>query len=127
MKKIFGALIILSLLALLISACAVGSNQATGPNPVHMDDSSFKLLSIDIKKGDKITLINDNAPVHIIANGTWGDNNTPKPGSETGAPKINNLQVDGFGSGSIGPFNTAGTFQIYCTVHPGMKLTVNVK
>lgn len=125
MKKLFGTFILLSLFAVLISACSVGGNTATGPNPVHMDSISFTKPSITIKKGESITLINDEAPPHIIANGTW-DDSTPKPATETGAPKTN-MQVDGFGSGKVGPFNTAGTFKLYCTVHPGMKMTVIVK
>ena len=28
---------------------------------------------------------------------------------------------------TIGPFNTAGTFHLYCTVHQGMNLTVIVQ
>src|SRR5690242_5219519 len=114
MKKLFGVLILFSLFTVLISACAVGGNTATGPNPVHMDSTSFTQLSITIKKGESITLINDDAPLHVIANGTW-DDSTPKPAIESGAPKIDNMQVSGFGSGKIGPFNTAGTFKLYCT------------
>ncbi len=126
MKKIFGALVVASLIAIIISACSLGGHTATGPNPVHMGETDFKVSSITIKKGAKITLINDDAPVHIMANGTW-DGAIPKPGIEAGAPKLDNLQVNGYGSGSIGPFNTAGTFQIYCTVHQNMNLTVIVK
>jgi len=29
-------------------------------------------------------------------------------------------------SGRIGPFTELGTFQLYCTIHPGMNLTVTV-
>jgi plastocyanin len=129
MKKLFGVLVVVSLIAIIVSACSLpglGGNTATGPNPVHMGETDFKVSSITIQKGTKITLINDDAPIHVIANGTW-DDMTPKPKVEAGAPTIDNLQVDGYGSNTIGPFNTAGTFQIYCTVHPKMKLTVIVK
>lgn len=126
MKKLFGTFIVISLLAVWMSACAIGGNTATGPNPVHMDETTFKQSSITIKKGAVITLINDSAPIHIMANGTW-DGDVSKPAMEAGAPKVDNLQVDGFGSTTMGPFNTAGTFQIYCTVHPHMKMTVIVK
>ncbi|GCE17617.1 cupredoxin domain-containing protein [Dictyobacter kobayashii] len=125
MKKLFGAFIFLSLFTVLISACAVGGNTATGPNPVHMDSNSFTTLSITIKKGESITLISDDVQSHIIANGTW-DDSTPKPAAEPGAPKTN-ITVGGFSSGKVGPFNTAGTFKLYCTIHPGMKMTVIVK
>ncbi|GCE25529.1 hypothetical protein KDA_10130 [Dictyobacter alpinus] len=125
MKKLFGVLIVLSFFTVIISACAVGGNTATGPNPVHMDSMSFTSLSITIKKGEVVTFINDGASPHTVVNGTWNDG-TQKPGVEAGAPKTN-IQVDGYGSGTVGPFNTAGTFQLYCTLHPGMKMSVVVK
>jgi plastocyanin len=62
---------------------------------------------------------------HILANGSW-QGNTPKPQHQPGAPAINNVQVNG-GTIEIGPFNTAGTYTIYCTIHPGMTLTVVVQ
>ena len=47
---------------------------------------------------------------------------------ESGAPVMNNVQISGNGSSQvIGPFNTPGTYHFYCTVHPGMNLTVIVQ
>ena len=130
MKKLLGIFFGVSLLAIIVSACSLGlglgGNTASGPNPVHMGEMNFKVSSITIKKGEKITLVNDDAPIHVIANGTW-INSTPKAKVEPGAPTIDNLQVDGYGSNTVGPFNSAGTFQIYCTVHEKMNLTVIVK
>ena len=60
-----------------------------------------------------------------IRNGMWV-NNTPHPATEAGTPTVGNIQVYG-NSIEIGPFNTAGTYHIYCTVHPGMNLTVIVQ
>ncbi|HEX4208514.1 MAG TPA: plastocyanin/azurin family copper-binding protein [Ktedonobacteraceae bacterium] len=124
-KKVLGAFVVLSLIATTIIAGCTGHNTSTDPNPVHLGDANFKVLSITIKKGEKITLINDSVEVHIISNGTW-ENSTPHPKLEPGAPKIN-IQVDGNSSRTIGPFNTAGTFNIYCTIHTGMAMTVLVK
>ncbi len=41
---------------------------------------------------------------------------------------VNNVQVNGSSiiSVEIGPFIEAGTFNIYCTVHSGMTLTITV-
>lgn len=63
--------------------------------------------------------------LHILANGSWL-NGQPKPSKEPGAPSINNMQINGT-SVEIGPFTTAGTYHIYCTVHQGMNLTVIVQ
>ncbi len=70
-------------------------------------------------------LIDDGSYLHILSNGTWV-NNTPHPATEAGAPTIANLHVNG-NSIEIGPFNTAGTYHIYCTVHPGMNLAIIVQ
>jgi len=60
-----------------------------------------------------------------LQNGTWM-NNTPHPAKESGAPSVQQVYVNG-NSIKIGPFTTAGTFHIYCTIHPGMDLTVIVQ
>jgi plastocyanin len=130
MKKWLGVLIFMALLTILISACSIGQSDnntaGNGQNIVDMDDLTFKLSSITINKGESVNLINDAMVVHVIANGTW-DGSTPKPKIEPGAPKIDNIQIGGNATTTIGPFNTAGTFQIYCTVHQGMKMSIIVK
>jgi len=92
-----------------------------------MAQTNFTQASLTISKGSSINLINDTAVTHIIANGTW-EQTTPKPGAEPGAPAVNNLQFTTANqSHTIGPFTTAGTFHLYCIVHPGMNLTVTVQ
>jgi plastocyanin len=86
----------------------------------------FVQSSIIIKKGKSITLVADTAMLHIIANGTW-DNGTAKPAIEPGALVVKDVQLNGNGSVVIGPFPTAGTFKLYCTIHPDMNLTVVVQ
>jgi plastocyanin len=91
-----------------------------------MNDSNFVQSSITIKKGESITLVADTLVSHTIANGTW-ENGTPKPSKEMGAPMIDNVSVGGDSSETIGPFANAGSFKLYCTIHPGMNLTVIVQ
>jgi plastocyanin len=128
MKRLFGAIIAMGLLTILIFLLAACGAPATksGPNQVHMNDSNFDQSSITIKKGESITLVNDTAEIHIVENGTWDNNGNARAGKEPGAPTVD-TQINGYANQEIGPFNTAGTFQIYCTVHPGMKLTIIVK
>jgi len=104
-----------------------GGGGASVPT-VHMDTSNFTTPTVTVPKGQKLKLVDDGAFFHIITNGMW-DNGTQKPAKEAGAPTVNNVQVDGSSVTSleIGPFTTAGTFHIFCTVHPGMNLTVTVK
>jgi len=90
-----------------------------------MNDTSFEQSSITIKKGAPITLVSDTAMIHIIENGTWDTNGNARIEKEPGAPRVD-AQMSGYAAQKFGPFNAAGTFHLYCTVHPGMKLTVIV-
>jgi plastocyanin len=120
---VLGALLV----ALLVRATPVASSTTSvnGVPAVHMGISNFAQSSITISKGSKLMLVDDGSYPHILSNGTW-ENNTPHPATEAGAPSVQNLQVNGK-TVEIGPFNTAGTFHIYCTIHPGMNLTVIVQ
>ncbi len=91
---------------------------------VHMDSSNFVQNCVNISKGSKVTLIDDVQVLHIITNGQWVNDN-PQLSVQPGAPTINNVNISG-GSADIGPFNTAGKFNVLCTVHVGMNLVVNV-
>lgn len=99
-----------------VAGCASGT--------VHMDSTNFVQKCVNISKGSKVTLIDDVQVLHIITNGTWV-NGSPQIATEPGAPTINNVSIAG-GSADIGPFNTAGKFNVLCTVHVGMNLVVNV-
>ncbi len=109
MKKLLIILALFSLLAIVIAACRDrgASSSADGPN------------------GQSITVINDVGTPHVIANGTW-DNSNPKPLKEQGAPVVN-VNLPGTETKIIGPFNTAGVFHLYCTIHPNMNLTITVQ
>lgn len=124
LKKLFVILGLCCTIVALFTACGSAPG---GPNPVHMNATNFTQNSITIKKGESITLMNDNPFVgHTIANGSW-ENSTAKPSTETGAPEVKDVQIGGGSSATIGPFTTTGTFKLYCTVHAGMNLTVNVQ
>jgi len=128
MKQGLAASVVLVVVTVLVVACGGSAGGGGGSSSdVHMGPTNFTQASITISKGSSLNLINDSAVTHIIANGTW-ENNTAKPGAEPGAPSVNNLQFTTANqSQTIGPFTAAGTFQLYCTVHPGMNLTVTVQ
>jgi plastocyanin len=126
-KKLFAILGLSCIITVLLVACGSGSNASAGPNPVHMNATNFVQNSITIKKGESITLIDDDLfGSHTIANGTW-ENGTAQPVREAGAPEINDVKIGGNSSAAIGPFTIPGIFKIYCTVHAGMNLTVTVQ
>jgi plastocyanin len=121
---VLGALLV----SAIVASTATGSHAstATGSLPtVHMGPGNFTTSSVVVPKGSKLQLVDDGSFLHILANGTW-QGTTPKPAREASAPQVNNVQVNG-GTIEIGPFTTAGTYHIYCTVHPGMSLTVIVQ
>lgn len=119
-----------SILSLLLGACggatsASGATNVSGPQ-AHMNDADFVQHTITIQKGQSVTLVDDTATVHYIFNGQWTADGQQKQGGEPGAPKVQ-LQFQGNDSQVVGPFNTAGTFHLYCSIHPNMNLTVTVQ
>lgn len=138
MKHWLSLFFVLSLLSLLVVACARDGSESGGtsstpiksvastPTEVHTSGASFAQSSITISKGGMLKLVDDDANVHIIANGSWA-NGVSKPARESGGPIVKNLQLTSKDSVQIGPFNTAGTYHLYCIVHPNMNLTVKVR
>jgi plastocyanin len=146
MKKFITAFVLMFMVTVLVVACGGSSgssssgssssssspsssspSSSSGSNTVHMTSNNFAQSSITISKGSSITLVDDAAVTHIISNGRW-QNNTPKPATESGAPVVRNVIFNSSGqSKTIGPFNTAGTYHFYCSVHVGMNLTVAVQ
>ncbi len=124
-KKIFIGLLVFGLLTTILAACAIYDQSSIIIPEAHMAGASFVQSSVTINKGDMLKLVDDAAAQHIIKNGTW-NGNTPQPKTESGAPTVD-VTTNGNDSATIGPFNTSGTFQLYCTIHPGMNLTVVVK
>ena len=129
MKKILLPLLgcaCLTLLLALIVACGT-SNSNTNTNEVHLTDTNFAQPTVTLQKGQHLILINDTSTIHVIANGTWDAVGNARPQRESGAPLVNDETVSGDGQLTIGPFTNAGTFQLFCTIHPNMNLTVTVK
>lgn len=134
MRKLTLSLFLLSFAAFFLVACAGGgsgncgssSGSSNGTPTVSMCGNSFGQASITINKGQSLVLVNSGSNTHVIANGTW-NNGSAQPGKEPGAPTVNDVNIGGNASATIGPFTTAGTFKLYCTVHQGMNLTVIVQ
>lgn len=100
-----------------------GSNCANGT--VQTGASTFQQTCVNVAKGASLKVVPAVTSLHILTNGSWVNGNQ-QLAKEPGAPSLNNVSLSS-NPISIGPFNTAGTFHILCTVHPGMNLTVNVK
>ena len=87
-KKLLVGFLVCSLLTILLAACAVydEANVPQGPQ-AHMAGASFLESSVNVKKGEMLTLVDDSSAQHIIKNGTW-NGNTPQPKTEPGAPTV---------------------------------------
>src|SRR5215471_6375847 len=99
-----------------------GGNCVNGT--VHTLATTFQEACVNVAKGSKLQVVPVVNSLHILDNGSWVNGNMV-PMTEAGAPTINNVQVTA-STISIGPFTTAGTYHIFCTVHPYMNLTVIV-
>ena len=131
-KKTVVILLLCSAALMLVVACSGNAGDTTGKTStsggskeVHMSAQTFVQSSITISKGSSLSLVDDVGVPHQIADGTW-DNNTAQPLKEPNAPTVN-VQLNGNDQQVIGPFATAGTYHLYCTLHPGMNLTVSVQ
>ncbi len=123
-KKVIVGMIAFALMTVLFAACTIvdASTLNNGPQ-AHMGNAVFKAASINVKKGQKLILVDDVAVQHIIVNGTW-NGSTQAPKLEPGAPKVY-ASING-GATSVGPFTQAGSFNLYCTIHAGMQIKVIV-
>jgi plastocyanin len=108
------------------SSGGAGAANAAGTETVHLVGATFAPDIIALHKGDTLTVVDDSPTPHILANGTWSASGQAQPGAEAGAPTINNVQLNN-NTVVLGPFTTPGTYHIYCSVHPGMNLTVIVQ
>ncbi|GHO55201.1 cupredoxin domain-containing protein [Ktedonobacter robiniae] len=123
-KKLLFVMVCLSLFTVIIAACSI-KEQVEASTKVKMGSANFIDTTVTVKKGDSIALVDTVSGPHVISNGTW-QGNKAKAGAEPGAPNIGTINFAGNDSKNIGPFTTAGTFEFYCTIHPGMNLTVKV-
>src|SRR5436309_2021395 len=130
MKKLIVIFVAMALFTILTAASCAGSGgggSAGAGASVHMGPTTFLQPSVTISKGSSLSLIDDVPVLHIIGNGSWV-NNVTQPAIEPGAPVVNNVQISSAGQSiTVGPFNTAGTYHLYCSVHLNMNLTVIVQ
>jgi len=119
-------MIILSLIVTIIPQTSADSTSSNGKPAIHMTANQFAQSVVLVPKGETLLVINDSSVEHVLLNGTWNANGTAHPLVEAGAPILHNIDITD-GSREIGPFTTAGVYHLYCTLHPGMNLTIVVQ
>jgi plastocyanin len=126
-KKFLFSLLIFALLSVGLGACKI-IDASTLPKavPVQMGSSNFIQQEVTITKGESVNLVNQSQSNHVIANGQWV-NGVAQPKAEANAPTESNVNVASGSDLPVGPFPVAGTYHIYCTIHPNMNLMIQVK
>jgi plastocyanin len=92
---------------------------------VSVQGAAFVPDIVALHTGDTLTITDADGIHHIFTNGTWSSGK-PVPGVEPGAVILSNLNIDS-APVKVGPFTSPGTYHIYCTLHPGMSLTIIVQ
>jgi plastocyanin len=77
---------------------------------VNIQNFAFSQPSITVKQGETVTWVNKDSAPHTITGGNGG-------------PNSQNLATDATYSFT---FNTVGTFNYHCSLHPAMKGAVTV-
>ena len=115
------------LLTIVFSACRVVDASTIPPaKEVKMGGADFITKEITINKGESADLVATTSANHVISNGSWADGKQD-PKVDPNAPVVSSAPVAGGASLVIGPFAVAGDYHYYCTIHPGMNLTIHVK
>jgi plastocyanin len=89
---------------------------------IGMFTADFKQEGVTLHRGERLTLINDSNAVHVVGPGRDSAIRTP----QRGVPMTGFHLMQTNDSYTTGPWMTAGTFYLTCTVHPGMDLKVVV-
>jgi plastocyanin len=97
-----------------------------GSATVHLTATQFAPNIVALHKGDRLIIVDDGPVPHTLTNGSWSADNRPVSGVEPGAPQVNNVALNN-NTVTLGPFATPGTYHLYCTIHPGMNLTIVVQ
>ncbi|HEX6551469.1 MAG TPA: plastocyanin/azurin family copper-binding protein [Ktedonobacteraceae bacterium] len=96
------------------------------PGTVALEVGSFSPSSISLTKGEHLTIVDSGAYHHNLSMGRW-INGQPVLQNQPGAPSLTNKDVNAAGQTVVlGPFNTAGTFYLMCSLHHNMMLKITV-
>jgi plastocyanin len=96
------------------------------PGTVSLNVGSFSQTSISLAKGQSLTIIDSGAYHHNLSMGQW-ISGQPVLQNQPGAPTLRNKDVNGSGATVVlGPFTTAGTFYLMCSLHHNMQLKIIV-
>jgi plastocyanin len=128
-KSMVGILVLLVAIGIALPGCGKASGGPTASVPsttVQMSTDNFVQTTRTIKAGQTLLFSDtvDGGNTHVICLGDDMRCDTQAQGPS--ALMSPGFTIDAGGSKSIA-FPTAGTYQITCTLHPDMNLTVTVQ
>jgi plastocyanin len=91
---------------------ADGGSSSGGGAEVSMENIKFNPSDVTVKPGETVTWVNDDSVGHDVTGDSFKSGD---PGALQNGDTFEHT------------FDSAGTFDYVCTVHPGMKGTVTVK
>lgn len=118
----------LALVVLAMAGCVVQSAPPTSTgNTINMGATTFDRVTLTIKKGERLTFVDDRATgtIHILVIGSQGQAKTQAGAADfKGSTGITFQPGDSWTSPT---WDTPGTYHVTCTVHPTtMNLTITV-
>ncbi|GHO90931.1 hypothetical protein KSF_009790 [Reticulibacter mediterranei] len=119
-------LILLSIVVTVVPQTSAATTTQDGQPVIHMTATTFAQDVVLVPKGKSLLVVNDSSVEHILQNGAWDASGSAHSQVESGAPTLNKVDIISDPK-TIGPFTTAGIYHIYCTIHPGMNLTIVVQ
>ena len=111
-----------ALLALLLVACG-----PPAANEVDMGVASFDQSQVTVSAGQPVHFVDSptGGGVHVLCVGS-GLTCVPQPGAPAALDTTSGLTFNQGDSRDI-TFPTRGTFDIICTIHPGMEVVIQVQ
>jgi plastocyanin len=97
---------------LLVIPIGLATGGLVARQAVHQQGRMFSIDSIALEKGESLTFLNDDTVPHNIASiskGSEFDLGSQRPGASTDVT-----------------FTEAGEIQVFCAIHPRMKMTVKI-
>jgi plastocyanin len=119
-------MILLSVVVTVVPQTSAATTTPDGQPVIHMTATTFAQDVVLVPKGKSLLVVNDSSVEHILQNGAWDAGGAARSQVESGAPTLSNVDIISDPK-TIGPFATAGIYHIYCTLHPGMNLTIVVQ
>lgn len=117
---------VLAIAAGALAPSLIGDLPEVQPGQVGMTEDQYDVDEVDIFTGDTVTFVNNSAFLHVLAPGE-----AARLEAQSGIPPLDHdLDTHISMAGDVyttGRWNTPGDYNMTCTLHPAMTVTINVR